>query len=86
MFICDECVELCNDIIREKSKSALVKTRDGVPTPLEICKVLIDYVTQGPRGSERQRTPCEGRDPAFVRVRRGDDRVKLVASSDGDTW
>ena len=44
VFICDECVELCNDIIREETKSALVKTRDGVPTPLEICKVLDDYV------------------------------------------
>src|SRR5688572_15965370 len=44
VFICDECVELCNDIIREESKSALVKTRDGVPTPLEICNVLDDYV------------------------------------------
>jgi ATP-dependent Clp protease ATP-binding subunit ClpX len=44
VFICDECVELCNDIIREESKSALVKTRDGVPTPAEICQVLDDYV------------------------------------------
>ncbi len=44
VFICDECVELCNDIIREESKSALVKTRDGVPTPREICNVLDDYV------------------------------------------
>src|ERR671927_709820 len=44
VFICDECGELCNDIIREDSKSALVKTRDGVPTPSEICKVLDDYV------------------------------------------
>jgi ATP-dependent Clp protease ATP-binding subunit ClpX len=44
VFICDECVELCNDIIREESKSALVKTRDGVPSPSEICKVLDDYV------------------------------------------
>ena len=44
VFICDECVELCNDIIREESKSSLVKTRDGVPTPLEICNVLDDYV------------------------------------------
>ena len=44
VFICDECVELCNDIIREETKSALVKTRDGVPTPPEICKVLDDYV------------------------------------------
>jgi ATP-dependent Clp protease ATP-binding subunit ClpX len=44
VFICDECVELCNDIIREETKSSLVKTRDGVPTPLEICNVLDDYV------------------------------------------
>mgnify|MGYP005836672953 CR=1 FL=1 len=44
VFICDECVELCNDIIREESKSALAKTRDGVPTPREICHVLDDYV------------------------------------------
>ena len=44
VFICDECVELCNDIIREETKSALVKTDDGVPTPPEICNVLDDYV------------------------------------------
>jgi ATP-dependent Clp protease ATP-binding subunit ClpX len=44
VFICDECVELCMDIIREESKSALVKSRDGVPTPTEISQVLNDYV------------------------------------------
>jgi ATP-dependent Clp protease ATP-binding subunit ClpX len=44
VFICDECVELCMDIIREETKSSLVKSRDGVPTPQEICKVLNDYV------------------------------------------
>ena len=44
VFICDECVELCMDIIREEHKTHLVKTRDGVPTPREICKVLDDYV------------------------------------------
>ena len=44
VFICDECVELCMDIIREEHKSARVKSRDGVPTPAEICEVLSDYV------------------------------------------
>ncbi|MGF1553543.1 MAG: ATP-dependent Clp protease ATP-binding subunit ClpX [Paracoccaceae bacterium] len=44
VFICDECVELCMDIIREETKSNLVKSSDGVPTPKEICQVLDDYV------------------------------------------
>ena len=44
VFICDECVELCMDIIREEHKSAVVKSGDGVPSPAEICKVLDDYV------------------------------------------
>lgn len=44
VFICDECVELCNDIIREETKGSLVKAQDGVPAPLEICEVLNDYV------------------------------------------
>ena len=44
VFICDECVELCMDIIREEHKNNLVKTRDGVPTPIDICTVLDDYV------------------------------------------
>ena len=44
VFICDECVELCMDIIREDHKSAISKSRDGVPTPSEIQGVLDDYV------------------------------------------
>jgi ATP-dependent Clp protease ATP-binding subunit ClpX len=44
VFICDECVELCMDIIREEHKSSRVKSRDGVPAPAEISEVLQDYV------------------------------------------
>jgi ATP-dependent Clp protease ATP-binding subunit ClpX len=44
VFICDECVELCMDIIREETKGAGLKSSEGVPTPREICDVLDDYV------------------------------------------
>ena len=44
VFICDECVELCMDIIREETKTSGLKSSDGVPTPRDICKVLDDYV------------------------------------------
>jgi len=44
VFICDECVELCMDIIREENKTHIVKSGDGVPSPREICTVLDDYV------------------------------------------
>ncbi len=44
VFICDECVELCMDIIKEDHKSSVSKTSDGVPTPRDIRKVLDDYV------------------------------------------
>ena len=44
VFICDECVELCMDIIKEENKDTFVKNQEGVPTPQEICKVLDDYV------------------------------------------
>jgi ATP-dependent Clp protease ATP-binding subunit ClpX len=44
VFICDECVELCMDIIREESQTSFSKSENGVPTPQEILKVLEDYV------------------------------------------
>ena len=44
VFICDECVELCMDIIKEENKDTLVKYQEGVPSPKEICNVLDDYV------------------------------------------
>ncbi|MEP2945763.1 MAG: ATP-dependent Clp protease ATP-binding subunit ClpX [Lentilitoribacter sp.] len=44
VFICDECVELCTDIIREENKSSMVKSSEGVPTPQEIMETLDEYV------------------------------------------
>ena len=44
VFICDECIDLCTDIIREETRTALGKPGEGVPTPAEICAVLDDYV------------------------------------------
>jgi ATP-dependent Clp protease ATP-binding subunit ClpX len=44
VFICNECVELCMDIVGEENKSSLVKSRESIPAPKEICKVLDDYV------------------------------------------
>src|ERR1700731_3264674 len=44
VFICDECVELCMDIIRAADKGSIAKEGEGGPTPQDICKVLDDYV------------------------------------------
>jgi len=44
VFICDECVELCMDIIKEESKDTFVKHQDGLPPPKDICHVLNEYV------------------------------------------
>ena len=52
VFICDECVELCMDIIKEENKTSLVKHQDGVPTPKEICNVLNEYVIGQPHAKE----------------------------------
>ena len=43
VFICDECSELCMDLIREGTKVSPIKTAEGVPTPNEIFEVLNDY-------------------------------------------
>ena len=44
VFVCDECVELCMDIICEEQKTTVGKSEDGVPTPSDICSFLDDYI------------------------------------------
>jgi ATP-dependent Clp protease ATP-binding subunit ClpX len=44
VFVCDECVELCNDIIREELEEKAEKTREKLPKPQEIKRVLDEYV------------------------------------------
>jgi ATP-dependent Clp protease ATP-binding subunit ClpX len=44
VFICDECVELCMDIIKEENKDSFVNNQEGVPTPQEICNILDEHV------------------------------------------
>ncbi|MEO1090463.1 MAG: ClpX C4-type zinc finger protein, partial [Pseudomonadota bacterium] len=52
VFICDECVELCADILRDEDKKGLKTQAAGVPTPLEIKTTLDDYVI-GQAGAKR---------------------------------
>ena len=44
VFICDECVDLCNEIIRDELEEKSLKTRQNLPKPQEIKDILDEYV------------------------------------------
>jgi len=52
VFICDECVELCNDIIREELEEKAHAARSHLPKPREILEVLDQYVVGQPRAKK----------------------------------
>ena len=52
VFICDECVELCNDIIREELEDAGETGQDKLPKPMEIKDVLDEYVIDQQRAKK----------------------------------
>ncbi len=74
VFICNECVELCMDIIREEDKTQLVRTGDGVPAPSEIKGVLDDYVI----GQERaKRVLSVAVHNHYKRLEHGDENSEI---------
>ena len=81
VFICDECVELCMDIIREENKTQLSKTADGVPTPEEIYNVLNDYVIGQDRAKRILSVAVHNHYKRLKHQEKGHDDVELAKSN-----
>jgi ATP-dependent Clp protease ATP-binding subunit ClpX len=80
VFICDECVELCMDIIREENKTSTLKSRDGVPTPQEILAVLDDYVIGQPHAKRVLSVAVHNHYKRLAHATKGND-VELAKSN-----
>ena len=81
VFICDECVELCMDIIREENKTQLSKSADGVPTPEEIYQVLNDYVIGQERAKRILAVAVHNHYKRLKHQEKGHDDVELAKSN-----
>ena len=81
VFICDECVELCTDIIREESKNSLVKSGEGVPAPSDILSVLDDYVIGQDRAKKVLAVAVHNHYKRLNHATSGGDDVELSKSN-----
>ena len=81
VFICDECVELCMDIIREENKTQLTKSADGVPTPEEIYHVLNDYVIGQDRAKRILAVAVHNHYKRLKHKEKGNEDVELAKSN-----
>jgi len=81
VFICDECVELCMDIIKEENKDSFVKNQEGVPAPKEICKVLDDYVIGQTYAKEVLSVAVHNHYKRLNHIPKGDKDVELSKSN-----
>ena len=81
VFICDECVELCMDIIKEENKDILVKHQEGLPTPKEICSVLNDYVIGQKNAKEILSVAVHNHYKRLDYEKKGNKKVELAKSN-----
>lgn len=82
VFICDECVELCNDIIREEAKGGIPGKKDGsIPTPQDICTMLNDYVIGQDSAKRVLSVAVHNHYKRLNHVGKGNDDVELAKSN-----
>ena len=81
VFICDECVELCTDIVREDAGGESLSSSDGVPTPAEINKILDDYVIGQGRAKRNLSVAVHNHYKRLNHAKRGGNDIELAKSN-----
>ena len=81
VFICDECVELCVEIIREENKTNLVKSSAGVPSPRDIQAVLDEYVIGQERAKRALSVAVHNHYKRLAHAQKGGGEIELQKSN-----